>query len=93
MYILHFPARTSASKDGRLNERMAKMKLLYNTSRDAYGIEDIRRTMTVGELMRFLENYDSDTQVFLGFDNGYTYGGLDERCFEEIWEEECSYAD
>ena len=48
------------------------MKLLYNTSRDAYGIEDIRRTMTVGELMRFLENYDSDTQVFLGFDNGYT---------------------
>ena len=70
------------------------MKLLYNTSRDAYGIEDIRRTMTVGELMRFLEDYDPDTQVFLVFDNGYTYGGLDERCFKEIWdEEEFRYAD
>lgn len=64
------------------------MKLLYNTSRDAYGIEDVPHTMTVGELIARLQDYDPDTPVYLGFDNGYTYGGLNERGFEELWDDE-----
>ena len=52
------------------------MKLLYNTSRDAYDLEDVRRTMTVGELIAHLQDYDPDTPVYLGFDNGYTYGSV-----------------
>ena len=64
------------------------MKLVYNTSRDAYGIEDVRHTMTVGELVAHLQDYDPDTPVYLSFDNGYTYGGLDERSFEELWDYE-----
>ena len=69
------------------------MKLLYNTSRDAYDLEDIRRTMTVGELIAHLQDYDPDTPVYLGFDNGYTYGGLDERGFEELWDDESDEED
>lgn len=69
------------------------MKLVYNTSRDAYGIEDVRHTMTVGELVAHLQDYDPDTPVYLSFDNGYTYGGLDARSFEELWDDESDEED
>lgn len=64
------------------------MKLVYNTFREAYGLEDIRRTMTVGELVAHLQEYDPDTPVYLSFDDGYTYGGLNERGFEGLWDDE-----
>lgn len=64
------------------------MKLVYTATRDAYGIEDICCTMTAGELIHLLQNYDEATPVVLSFDNGYTYGGLTERGFEEVWDEE-----
>lgn len=51
-------------------------KLLYQTFREGYGIDQVRRTMTVGELIDFLSDYDEDTPIYLSFDNGYTYGGL-----------------
>ena len=47
------------------------MKLVYETSRDAFRIEDIKRTMTAGDLIEFLSQYDEDTPVYLSFDNGY----------------------
>lgn len=59
------------------------MKLIFNTTRDAYSTEDIRSTMTTGELIQMLEGYDEDTPVFLSFDNGYTYGAVREGNFEE----------
>lgn len=36
-------------------------KLIYSTFREGYGIDQIKKTMTVGELMDFLGNYDEDT--------------------------------
>ena len=63
-------------------------KLIYSTFREGYGIDQIHRTMTVGELMAFLENYDENMPVYLSFDNGYTYGGITEERFEEDYEEE-----
>lgn len=63
-------------------------KLLFQTFREGYGIDQIRRTMTVGELIEFLGNYDEDTPVYLSFDNGYTYGGVTEDRFEEHYEED-----
>lgn len=57
-------------------------KLILNTSRDGYGIDQIRSTMTVGELKNFLEDYDDETPIYLGFDNRYTYGGISEYEFE-----------
>ena len=53
-----------------------KMKsLIYSTFREGYGPDQVRKTMTVGELIALLEDYDEDTPVYLSFDNGYTYGG------------------
>lgn len=63
-------------------------KLLFQTRREGYGIDQIRRTMTAGELINFLAQYDEDTPVYLSFDNGYTYGGITEECFEEGYEED-----
>lgn len=58
-------------------------KLIYSTFREGYGIDQISRTMTVGELISFLEDYDENTPIYLSFDNGYTYGGIIEARFEE----------
>ena len=63
-------------------------KLIYSTFREGYGVDQISRTMTVGELISFLEDYDEDTPIYLSFDNGYTYGGIIEARFEENYDEE-----
>ena len=65
------------------------MKLVYNTFREAYGLEDVRRTMTVGELVAHLQEYDPDTPVCLSFDDGYTYGRFEENFDDESDEEDC----
>ncbi len=57
--------------------------LIYSTFREGYGPNQVRKTMTVGELIAFLEDYDEDTPVYLSFGNGYTYGGITEDRFEE----------
>lgn len=62
--------------------------LIYETFREGYGINQIKNTMTAGELIRFLEDFNEDTPVYLSFDNGYTYGGITERRFEEREEED-----
>lgn len=63
-------------------------KLIFSTLREGYGIDQIEDTMTVGELIDFLSQYDEDTPVYLDFDNGYTYGGIYERRFYEDYEED-----
>ena len=63
-------------------------KLIYSTFREGYGVDQISRTMTVGELISFLGDYDEDTPIYLSFDNGYTYGGIIEARFEENYDEE-----
>lgn len=65
-------------------------KALYiNAQREGYGIDQIRHTMTVGELISFLEDFDEDTLVYLKHDNGYTYGGINWNSFEdEVTEDE-----
>lgn len=41
--------------------------------REAYSPKDIGHTMTVGDLIDFLQEYDEDVKVFLINDNGYTF--------------------
>lgn len=51
-----------------------------DASRDTYSAADaVEQTMTAGELIRILEDYDEDTPVILSHDNGYTYGYLTNR--------------
>ena len=57
-------------------------KLILNTEREGYAINQVRSTMTVEELRDFLDYYDDETPVYLSFDNGYTYGGITEDKFE-----------
>lgn len=62
--------------------------LIYSTFCEGYGPDQVRKTMTVGELIAFLEDYDEDTPVYLSFDNSYTYGGISEGRFEENYGED-----
>jgi hypothetical protein len=63
---------------------MAKQVLILAARREGYGIDQVRRTMTVGDLVAYLqENYEEDVEIYLSHDNGYTYGGIREEYFHE----------
>lgn len=58
--------------------------------REGYGVDQIGHTMTVGELVSYLTQWDDDTPVCISNDNGYTYGSIsysDIDCIEEPGEE------
>ena len=63
-------------------------KLILDTFREGYGVDQIRKTMTVGELIGFLSDFDEVTPVDLGFDNRYPDGGITEGRFEMDYGEE-----
>lgn len=50
--------------------------ILIEGVRTGYSPEQVGSTMTVGELIEYLQEYDEDTPVMLCNDNGYTYGGI-----------------
>lgn len=55
------------------------MEALYiSGKRNGYGLDQCGRTLTVGELIRILEDFDEDRPVYLRNDNGYTYGSITE---------------
>ena len=64
------------------------MKLFIEGRREGYATDQIGRTMTVGELIEFLEQFDEDAEIFLNNDNGYTFGSITESSFEESFEDE-----
>jgi len=57
-------------------------KLIIIANKDSYSTNDIRYTMTVGDLKAFLEDLEDDTPIYLSFDSGYTYGALKENSME-----------
>ena len=59
------------------------MKLFIEGRRNGYDPSQCGRTMTVGDLIAYLEQFDEDAEIFLKNDNGYTYGSIDEMSFEE----------
>lgn len=62
--------------------------LVLNVEREGYAPDQVRDTMTVGELIRFLEDYDKDRKVYIAHDNHYTFSGIREQNFEDDYEEE-----
>ena len=56
--------------------------------RNGYAPDQCGRTMTVGELIAFLQDFDEDLPVFLRNDRGYTYGSITARSFDEENDEE-----
>lgn len=57
--------------------------VIIETNRAGYSKKDVvDRTLTVGELIEVLEDYDEDSPVILSFDHGYTYGPIREGYFD-----------
>ena len=52
------------------------MKLLLETERTGYTPYQVGRTLTTGELINMLEQYDEDTPIYYSNDDGYTYGAI-----------------
>lgn len=50
--------------------------VIIEARREGYSTDQIRRTLTVEELIEILEQYDGNTLIMLSHDNGYTYGGI-----------------
>ena len=67
---------------------MRERTLIINVERSGYAPSQIENTMTVGELIRFLQNYDEDRKVYVGHDNHYTFSGITVDDFEDDYEEE-----
>ena len=63
---------------------MATMNAVYfNTKRNGYGPDQCGHTMTVGELITLLGEFDEDTPIYFKNDNGYTYGSITRFDVEE----------
>lgn len=67
--------------------------LTIEAHRDGYSVDQVYETITVGDLIYFLEDYPDDTPVYISNDRGYTYGGISEddlslKYVEEEEEEE-----
>lgn len=59
------------------------LALFIEGRRNGYTPDQCGRTMTVGDLIEYLSQFDEDMPVYLNNDNGYTFGSIDERSFEE----------
>lgn len=56
-----------------------KEVIIIEAEREGYSINQCYKTMTVGELMQALQEFDENTPVYFSHDNGYTYGSLREE--------------
>ena len=56
--------------------------------RNGYGIDQCGQTLTVGELIEILEQFDYDRPIYLRNDNGYTYGSVQMDSITEGEEDE-----
>ncbi len=63
-------------------------RVIIAADREGYGIDQVRETMTVGELVALLQDYDEDAPIYLSHDNGFTFGGITERKIEEVFDDE-----
>ena len=57
--------------------------LFLDGRRTGYTPEQCGKTMTVADLMAYLEQFNEETPVYIINDGGYTYGNIDEDSFEE----------
>ena len=70
---------------------MSKPVIIIEAKREGYTVEQAEsewEAITVGELMRLLEDFDEDTKVYISNDNSYTYGSVTEYRIREEWVDE-----
>ena len=61
-------------------------RLIVQALRESYGKNDVD-TLTVGELIELLQDYDDDLPIVFSHDNGYTYGGIRKELIEEDYDD------
>ena len=64
------------------------MKVIIEVHRTGYATDQIKETMTVGDLIEKLEQFESDALVYTSHDRGYTFGGINDWDFDEIEEDD-----
>lgn len=57
--------------------------ILINARREGYSLEECSNTMTVGQLIAMLSEFDEDAPVVLSHDGGYTFGSIQESDLSE----------
>lgn len=57
-------------------------RLFIEGRRNGYTPNQCGTTMTVGELIELLQDYDEDMPVYINNDEGYTYGNITWSSFE-----------
>jgi hypothetical protein len=68
---------------------MTREALFINANNNGYEPSQCGRTITVGELINLLSDFDEDMPIYLKFDNGYSYGSIREDDFiEDLVEDE-----
>ena len=60
-----------------------KSVLVLEAHRNCYDLDQLGDTMTIGQLIDLLQNYDPDTIICTSHDNGYTFGEIERWDFEE----------
>lgn len=64
------------------------MRLYIEGRRNGYSPDQCGRTMTVRELIDYLEQFEEDAEIYINNDNGYTFGSITESSFEENYDDE-----
>ena len=64
---------------------MEKQVIKIGAEREGYALNQVTSTMTVGELIAYLSQFEDDVKVYISHDNGYTYGGIREKDIEDDW--------
>lgn len=64
------------------------MRVYIEGRRNGYSPEQCGRTMTVGDLIAYLEQFEEDAEIYISNDNGYTFGSITESSFEESYDDE-----
>lgn len=73
---------TSSGFNNHKNKKKMQ-NVIIEAGKDGYSIEQVSDTMTVAELIAYLEQYPDDAKIYLSHDNGYTYGGIHWDSFKD----------
>lgn len=57
-------------------------RVIIETFSQGYTFSQVDNTMTVGELIQLLQEYDENAKIYLSYDNRYTVSGLTSSMIE-----------
>lgn len=63
---------------------MSNKKVFIETTREGYAPEQCGSTLTVGELIEILSNYEEELEVYFSNDKGYTFGAIYKNDINEM---------